>query len=164
MKRALSVLGILLIAVFTNAQKLTMPELYSLLDLSNDKIDTLMKQKKYRLLQKDIDSTSSQLYYNNLERNPEGPDWVRSVTCVDVVIKDIRSRLVTYRTYRKKEYEEILAWFLRNGFMTRNKEEFKNGDTHITYSDGSKSVLVKTEKQQLPSGVKVLSYEFEIGK
>lgn len=154
----------LVAANIASSQKLGLPDLYNILDLSQDKIDTLMKQKRYRLLQKEIDSTSSEYYYNNLEHNAEGPDWVRSVTVAEVSVKDVRSRLVTYRTYRKKEYEELMGWLLRSGFRTTNREEFKDGTLHSNYSDGQKNVLVKVVRQKMPSGVFVLSYEFEIGK
>lgn len=164
MKKFYGMLIFLAMGTATCAQGITLPDLYSMLDLPLDKIDTLMKQKKYNLLQREADSNSIQLYYNNLERNAEGPDWVRSVTCMEITLKNIRSRLVTYRTYRKKEYEELLAWLLRNGFKTSRRDEYKDGTVHVTYAEGGRSVLVKTTRQRMNSGVHVLSYEFEIGK
>ena len=163
MKRFLFLLGLMLILKTVTAQKITVPELWKVLDLSTDKIDTLMKQKNYRLLQKETDTGAFQLYYSNLERNPEGPDWVRSVTYTEVTVKQTKSRLLVYRTYRKKEYQEIMEWLLNNNFKTIKRENF-GISIHSIYDDGSRTILVKQIKQKLPSGANVWSYEFEMGK
>jgi hypothetical protein len=146
-----------------SAQKITMPELISALDLSEDKMDTLMKHKSYKLLQKESDSGAIQVYYSNLERNPEGPDWVRSVTYTVIVVKNTKSKLIAYRTYRKKEYQEILEWLLNNNFKTIKKDNFGSA-IHTVYDDGKQNILVKQVKQKLSNGVLVWSYEFEFGK
>jgi len=145
------------------AQKITMPELISALDLTTDRMDTLMKHKNYKLLQKESDSGAIQVYYSNLERNPEGPDWVRSVTYTEIVVKNTKSKLISYRTYRKKEYQEILAWLLNNNFKTIKKDNFGLA-IHTVYDNGNRNILAKQIKQKLPNGVLVWSYEFELGK
>ncbi len=140
-----------------------MPELMGILDLTADKRDTLMKHKEYKLLQKESDSGAIQVYYSNLERNPEGPDWVRSVTYTEIVVKNTKSKLISYRTYRKKEYLEILEWLLNNNYKTLKKDNF-GMSVHTVYDNGIRNILVKQIKQKLPSGVLVWSYEFELGK
>jgi hypothetical protein len=87
------------------AQKITMPELISALDLTSEKMDTLMKHKSYKLLQKESDSGATQVYYSNLERNPEGPDWVRSVTYTEIVLKNAKRKMIS--PYVRKEYPNI---------------------------------------------------------
>lgn len=148
---------------FANAQNISMPELLNALDLSSDKIDTLMKQKQYRLMQKETDSGTRLLYYTNLERNPKGASWVRSVSFREINIGELKSRLITYRTYRKKEYIEILEWFLKNNYKTIKRDNFGEYIDTV-YSDGNREILVKQSKQKLPSGVAIWSYEFEFGK
>jgi len=163
MIRCLLIFFFSLVLKTVTAQKLTMPELMSILDLTADKRDTLMKHKEYKLLQKESDSGAIQVYYSNLERNPEGPDWVRSVTYTEIVVKDTKSKLISYRTYRKKEYLEILEWLLNNNFKTLKKDNFGMA-IHTIYDNGNRNILVKQIKQKLPSGVLVWSYEFELGK
>jgi len=140
-----------------------MSDLIGILDLNADKRDTLMKHKEYRLLQKESDSGALQVYYSNLERNPEGPDWVRSVTYTEIVVNNTKSKLISYRTYRKKEYLEILEWLLNNNYKTLKKDNFGMA-IHTIYDNGKRKILVKQIKQKLPSGVLVWSYEFELGK
>ena len=71
--------------------------------------------------------------------------------------------MITYRTYRKKEYLELLEWMLRNNFKTIKRENFGEYIDTV-YGDGNRSIMVKQAKQKLPSGVSVWSYEFELGK
>lgn len=156
----ISLLGFLKIA---SAQKITLPELFSVLDLPADKIDTFMKQKEYRLMQLESDSGAKLVYFTNLERNPNGTSWVRSLSYREIAIKEVRSRKVTYRTYRKKEYLELLEWLLQNSYKTIKRDDYSDYIDTV-YSDGIKSILVKQSKQKLPSGVIIWSYEFEIGK
>ena len=163
MKNAVLLFSLLGIMKMAGAQKISLPELFSVLDLPADKIDTLMKHKEYRLMQKESDSGAKLVYYTNLERNPNGATWVRSLSYQEIVTKEVQSRLVTYRTYRKKEYQELLEWLLRNNFKTVKQDNF--GDYIDTvYFDGIVSIQVKQAKQKLPSGVPVWSYEFEVGK
>lgn len=154
----------LLIAVKSSyAQQISLPELFSIVESSEIKMDTLLKKRGYRLMQKESDSGASLLYYTNLERTEKGPAWVRSITLKKVDLPGMSSRLITYRTYRKKEYLDLLQWLLQNNFQTKKKESF-GLYIHTIYENGSWSVLVKQEKQRLPSGVQVWSYEFETGK
>ncbi|MFM9911370.1 MAG: hypothetical protein ACKVOW_18670 [Chitinophagaceae bacterium] len=154
-----------LIGILNNAvaQKISLPELFSIAELSGDRIDTLLKQKEYRLMQKETDSGVNLFYYTSLERNPNGTTWVRSLSYKEIATKEIISRLVTYRTYRKKEYLELLEWLLRNNFKTIKRDNFGEYiDTN--YSDGTKKILVKQSKQKLASGVAIWAYQFEFGK
>ena len=156
--------GCLLISISLKAQALDFPSLFKLLDTEPALIDTVMKSKHYNILQRDKDSTSLQYYYNNVERGGEGvPNWVRSVTYAQVSVNAISSRLITYRTYRKKEYQELMAWLLNNNFHTTKSYDFDK-EKHTIFSDGSRNVLLKIGPKSLPNGTKVLAYELEIGK
>ena len=155
-------LSILAFTGYSVAQPINMPDLFRVLNMPQANIDTLMKQRQYRLLQKETDSGSSLIYYTNLERNPNGASWVRSVSVRERTIGKLKGRMLTYRTYRKKEYLEILEWFLRNNYKTVKRDNYGEYIDTI-YSDGAKNILVKQSKQKLPSGVMIWSYEFEIG-
>ena len=156
--------GCLFISISLKAQALDFPSLFKLLDTEPALIDTVMKSKHYNILQRDKDSTSLQYYYNNVERGGEGvPNWVRSVTYAQVSVNTISSRLITYRTYRKKEYQELMAWLLNNNFHTTKTYDFDK-EKHTIFSDGSRTVLLKIGPKALPNGTKVLAYELEIGK
>lgn len=153
-----------LVSVSLKAQALDFPALFKLLDTDPSQIDTVMKSRHYSILQRDKDSTSLQYYYNNVERGGEGvPNWVRSLTYAQVTVKEVSSRLLTYRTYRKKEYQDLMAWLLNNNFHTTKNYEFDK-EKHTLFSDGSRTVLLKIGPKALPNGTKVLAYELELGK
>ena len=121
-----------------------------------------MKNKRFRLMQKEIDSTSALFYYSEMERNNESPTWVRSLTYMDARLKGMSGRLVTYRTYNKEEYKEILAWLLTNDFKTTNSFDF-HVSSHKIYSNGQQSVRAKVITNKLKNGRILKSYEFELG-
>lgn len=163
MKRILLVsLAIIGSVVSSRAQPVSVNELFTLLDARQYTIDTLMKSKGYRILEKENDSNSRLQYYTNLERTPAG-NWVRSVSITNIETDHLQSRIVLYRTYRKKEYADIAAWLLYNGFQTTGRVNF--GDSQqATFSDGKRKLVVKQTRQKLPSGVPVMSYEIELSK
>lgn len=164
MKRAIVFsVALLLICVTARAQTLSISELKEITKMKIDQIDTLMKRKKFRLLEKDTDSVSNLVYYNSVEKTPEGATWVRSLTYIDAVIKNRQGRMVTYRTYRKKEYQEMMGWLLKNNFHTASRSEMDN-KTLTKYTNGKEEIIFKVTKQKLPSGTMVLSYEVEVGE
>ncbi|MBC7850652.1 MAG: hypothetical protein H7Y31_13000, partial [Chitinophagaceae bacterium] len=116
MKRALLFCMMLVSGLMLRAQPVSFPQLLGLLDMTNQQIDTMMKAREFRLLQKEVDSTSVLTYYSNVERDPKAVTWVRSITIHDIQLRSESSRLVTYRIYRKKEYVELLEWLLKNNF------------------------------------------------
>jgi hypothetical protein len=144
------------------AQSLTIAELKQISQMPAEKIDTLLKRKNFRLLEKEKEDNLNLVYYTSLEKTPEGATWVRSITYIDAISKNAKGRLVTYRTYRKKEYQEMMAWLLNNNFHTASRTEME-GSTHTKYTDSKEEILFKVTKQKLPSGTMVLSYEVEVG-
>lgn len=163
MKRWIAVLLFSITLGRAGAQEISIPELYQLLDTNPDLVDTLLAAKKYQLWQKEADSVSVNLYFTHLQKNGTDASWVRSVTYTEISNRGLSSRLVVYRTYRKKEYEDIRSWLFRNGFKT--SKQFSLGSVeHIIYTEGKRSILLKLSRQPLPSGVLVNVYEVEIGK
>jgi hypothetical protein len=145
------------------AQEISVPDMFALLDVPLTGIDTVMKQKGYKLMQQETDSVAHLRYYTNLQRTEKGPDWVRSLTYREISAGEIISRLVVYRTYRKKEYEDLLQWLLKNNFRTLKRDNM-GVYIHTIYDDGRRRVLVKQSKQTLSGNTTVWAYELEIGK
>lgn len=153
---------VFLAPMILRAQSLTIPELKQISQMPAEKIDTLLKRKSFRLLEKEKEDNLNLVYYTSLEKTPEGATWVRSITYIDATSKNAKGRLITYRTYRKKEYQDMMAWLLNNNFHTKSRTEMKE-TTHTIYTDGNEEILFKVTKQKLPSGTMVLSYEVEVG-
>ena len=152
-----------LVASFAKAQQLDIPFLQSLLDKESFVVDTLMKSKGYVLMEKEQDSTMISLYYNHVERNSEGPSWVRSLTLMDASVGELHSRLVKYRTYNKEEYLKMNAYLLTNNFKTKNKFSFTN-EEHVVLTNGKQDIKIKTIQNKLRDGRLLKIYEFELGK
>ncbi len=52
-------------------------------------------------MQKDIDSTSSLFQYSMFDKQVDGNAVVRSFIYADAAVRDLKSRLITYRAYKK---------------------------------------------------------------
>lgn len=145
------------------AQELKVTELTAMVGMDHFSIDTLMKKKGYRLMQKDIDSVSEEYYYSHLERNEDSPTWVRGLSYIDVNLKDVKSRVLTYRTYNKDEYVKMMSALLSQGYKTKEFFDFKDS-RHTIFDDGKLPVRVKVTNNKLANGRLLRSYEFELGK
>ena len=163
MRITIGIFILLFSVVGAQAQKLQMFDLMEIMDLPQDKIDTLMRKKSYLLRQAENDSASRTHYYTSLERNEKEPTWVRSFSIVEVETARYKGRMFTYRTFSKQEYNEQLVWLLQHNFKSVSKYNF-SGEQHTQYSDGRLRILVKVKTFPL-SGNKVRrSYELEYGK
>ena len=163
MRRSFLVAFACLMGFIGQAQDISIPDLFDILEMPVNRLDSAMKAKNYRPVEQEADSLSRVFYYTNLDRTEKGADWVRSVTVKEIEIGKTVTRLLTYRTYRKKEYDDRLKWLLENGFKTI-KNENMGMYIHTIYDDGQRRLMVKQAKQRLPSGTQVWSYEFEMGK
>lgn len=150
-------------AMLVNAQQLDIPQLQKMLEQETFEVDTVLKTKGYLLLEKDVDSTSTTLYYNHVQQNTNGPSWVRSLTLMDVNTGTIKSRLIKYRTYNKEEYLQLNTYLLYNNYKTKGKFDFGN-EEHVLYTDGRSEIRIKTIQNKLQDGRLLRSYEFEVGK
>ncbi|RYF96091.1 MAG: hypothetical protein EOO02_22595, partial [Chitinophagaceae bacterium] len=142
--RPIFIIFLLSLTVITriSAQEVSVQELISMVKLEHFSIDTLMKKKGYRLMQKDIDSVSSQYYYSNLQRVDNGPSWVRALSYVDLNLKDVSSRVLTYRTYNRDEYVKMLTAMLAAGYKTKETFEFKDA-SHTIFTNAAQDIRVK---------------------
>lgn len=131
--------------------------------MSPTQVDTLMRQRGYALSDKEVDPGSSSIYYYSNLSSERDILWLRSLSYMDVLVKDLESRIVTYRTYDKSEYECALTFLLSNNYKTSQKFNFKDAQ-HAIYEKGRQSVRVKATDQQMPDGRPITAYEFEVGK
>lgn len=146
-----------------SAQQLSVSDLYGMLDWQQFRIDTTLKKKGYLLMQKDIDSVTSIYQYSHVDRKEQAPTTVRSFIVMEVKAGEVRSRLITYRTYSEDEYVTMARWLLENDFQAKEKYDF--GDSkHTVYTNGKETVRVKVINTKLDSSRIFTSYELEIGK
>ena len=127
-------------------------------------IDTVLMHKGYRLIKKEIDSSSSIYNYSSIQVN-EGtePTWVRSVNYMDVQVKNVKSRLLTYRTYSGEDYRRILQDLLNANFRSTHKFDFKESK-HTLYEKDGRSIRLKVIDEKLPNGKMIKVYEVETGR
>jgi hypothetical protein len=163
MIRRLLLILIIMLPAWVIAQEVNMTELISLVRMDHFGIDTLMKKKGYRLMQKDVDSVSEEYYYSHLERNEQSPTWVRALSYIDVNLKNIKSRVLTYRTYNRNEYQKMMSAMLSKGYTTKDVFEFKDSK-HTVFDDGKQPVRVKVTNNKMENGRWIKSYEFELGR
>jgi hypothetical protein len=145
------------------AQEIAVPELMSMVNMEHFSVDTLMKKKGYRLMQKDIDSVSEEYYYSHLERNDQSPTWVRGLSYIDVNLKEVKSRVLTYRTYNREEYQKMMSSMLSLGYQTRDVFDFKDSK-HTVFDNGKQPIRVKVTNNKMTDGRHIRSYEFELGR
>ena len=157
----------LIIIVFSAAgQRVAVKELVSMLDWPAKRIDTTLKKSGYLLMRKDVDSTSTLFEYSDVDRDEkpaEKPVNVRSFVYMDVSVRDLKSRLITYRTYDKDEFREMLTYMLANNYRSTGKYDFEESK-HTVYNNGSLEIRVKETSTILKNGKTFIAYELELGK
>lgn len=163
MKRFALVLVVLACTTMASAQKVSIPELYAWLDQPEYKVDTVLKQRGYLLMQKDVDSSNSLFIYSNMQHEEDAPAVSRSVTYGEVSLKDFSSHMITYRTYSKEEYQELMSYLLHHNFTAKHAFDFKDSK-HTIYENGQQSIRVKVNNVAFKDGRKFVSYELEVGK
>lgn len=144
------------------APRITVPELVKMLDWTQKQVDTTLKKKGYLLMEKDVDSTSSLFQYSHLSRETDAPTTVRSLALMDATVRDIKGRMISYRTYDKEEFSEISSYLLANNYRKTNEFAFEEAK-HSIYNNGSQEIRIKvitTVKDKR----RFVAYELELGK
>lgn len=154
---------LIIISVSGFSQPVGVPQLIDMLSWTPIRIDTTLKKDGYVLMQKDVDSTSSLFQYSWFDKQDDGKAVVRSFIFMDVKVRKLASRLITYRTYNKEEYQEIAAWLLANNYQATAQYDFKEAQ-HTLYSNGTQTIRVKVITTALKGGNKYVAYELELGK
>lgn len=141
------------------AQRLDINSLEKLLDATVRSADTLLRNSKFSLSDKEIGKGYSNYYYTSYERKDLVKHLLRSVSFMDVYSDTDTSRLILYRTYDEKEEEELKQQLLANGYQlsssTANNFIYKKENYTIT-----NKITVKTANGSKP----VTAYEFELGR
>lgn len=154
---------LIIISMGSFSQQLGVPQLANMLGWDARRIDTTLKKAGYLLMQKDVDSASALFQYSWFDKQQDGKAVVRSFTYMDVSVKDLKSRLITYRTYNKEEYQNLASWLLANNYHATAKYDFKEAK-HTMYSNGEQQIRVKEITTTLKDGHKYVAYELELGK
>jgi hypothetical protein len=154
---------LIIIGMSAFSQQLTVPQLTNMLDWPAYRIDTTLKKKGYLLMQKDIDSTSSIYQYSWFDKQEDGEAVVRALTYSDATVRDMKSRLITYRTYSKEEYQAIAAWLLANNYHATAAYDFGEAK-HTIYSNGTQTIRVKVITISPKNIKRYVAYELELGK
>jgi hypothetical protein len=154
---------VLAICSGARAQRIEVPELFSMLDWPHFRIDTTLKKKGYQLMQKDVDSAGAIYQYSHVDRQEQKPTMVRSLVYMDVKQGDLRSRLVNYRTYSEEEFVSIARWLLENGYQTKDKYDYADSKQTV-YTNGKETIRVKVITTKIEEGKVFTSYELELGK
>jgi hypothetical protein len=141
------------------AQRLDINSLEKILDAPVRSADTLLRNSKFNLSDKETDKGYTNYYYTSYERRDLVNHLVRSLSFMDVYSDNDTSRLVLYRTYDEKEEEELKNQLIANGYTlssgTANNFIYKKENYTIT-----NKITVKTAKGSKP----LTAYEFELGR
>lgn len=163
MKTVWAALTFILVVLSASAQKVSFAEMNSMLDMEQFAVDTLMKKKGYRLMEKEVDSVSSLYYYSHLERNDDSPSWVRSLSYMEATRGQLHGIKLNYRTYNRNEYQELMSALLSNGYKTVKSFDLDK-EKHTIFSNSTQTVTVKLKNNPMGNGKWIRSYEFELGK
>jgi hypothetical protein len=163
MNRIIILFLLIITSVGAFSQQLSVPQLTDMLGWSGTRIDTTLKKAGYLLMQKDVDSASALFQYSWFDKQQDGKAVVRSFTYMDVSVRSLKSRLITYRTYNKEEYQSMASWLLENNYRTTAQYDFKEAK-HTIYSNGEQQIRVKVITTALKGGSKYVAYELELGR
>jgi len=141
------------------AQRLDINSLEKLLDAPVRSADTLLRNSRFSLSDKETGKGYINYYYTSYERKDLVNHLLRSLSFMDVYSDTDTSRLILYRTYDEKEEEDLKNQLLTNGYQlfsnTANNFIYKKENYTIT-----NKVTVKTAKGNKP----LTAYEFELGR
>jgi hypothetical protein len=158
------VIFLVIAAVSSFAQKLTIPQLVDLLDWTGKRIDTTLKKKDYMLMHKDIDTGNIMYQYSMMDKEEDKETTtIRTFTYMDVEVRKIKSRLITYRTYDKDEYADFASYLLAHNYHSTGKFDFGE-EQHTLYSNGQQTIRLKVITTKLKNGRVFTSYEIELGR
>ena len=142
------------------AQRLDIISLEKLLTSPARSADSLLRNNKFNLSDKEAGKGYINYYYTSYERKDLVKHLLRSLSFMDVYNDTDTSRLILYRTYDENEQEDLKMQLISHGYQlvssTANNFIYKKEDLTIT-----NKVTVKTAKG---SSKPVIAYEFELGR
>jgi hypothetical protein len=163
MKKIILFCCLIITAFSASSQKCEVEKLNDMLNWNGDRIDTTLKNLGYRLMKKDIDSSSSLYQYSFLGVDNKKPVTLRSLSYMDAQNGKFTSRLITYRTYDENEYQEITSYLLAHDYRSTGQYDFGEAK-HTVYSNGKQSIRLKVITTALEKDKKFVTYELELGK
>ena len=144
---------------FSFAQKLDINTLEKITYSSVRLADSLLKDSKFQLTDKQTGKGYTNYYYTSYERKELFEHMLRSLSFMDVYTDSDTSRLVLYRTYYKDEYEEMKKQLLANGY-----EMQKQAGNEFIYKKDGFTIINKTSEKKVKGGKTMTAYEFELGR
>ena len=144
---------------FSFAQKLDIITLEKITYSSVRLADSLLKDSKFQLTDKQTGKGFTNYYYISYERKELFEHMLRSLSFMDVYTGSDTSRLVLYRTYYKDEYEEMKKQLLANGY-----EMQKQAGNEFIYKKDGFTIINKTSEKKVKGGKTMTAYEFELGR
>ena len=142
------------------AQRLDIISLEKLLNSPARSADSLLRNNKFNLADKEAGKGYINYYYTSYERKDLVKHLLRSLSFMDVYNDTDTSRLILYRTYEESEHEDLKMQLISHGYQlvssTANNFIYKKEDLTIT-----NKITVKTAKGRSKP---VIAYEFELGR
>ena len=149
----------ILAASSLQAQKLDVQSLESILNASFNSADSTLRKMKFGLADRDFGEGYYNYYYTSYEKVEKNEQLLRSLSFMDVFTASDTSRLILYRTYNKKDQEEIVKQMLATGYQLTKRE----GNNYI-YKKENFTITNKISEKNLSGGKPITAYEFELGR
>jgi hypothetical protein len=143
---------------FTFGQKLDIISLEKILNASFSSADSLLKKSKFAMAEKRSADNYFNYYYTSYEK-VDSAQLIRSLTIMDVFEASDTSRFILYRTYTKKDQDELELQLTTAGYVLT-----KRTGNDFTYKKGDQTITNRILEKNLGSTRKVKVYEFELGR
>jgi hypothetical protein len=140
-------------------QKLSITSLETILYSTFTSADSLLKEAKFKLADKESAKGYHNYYYTSYEKVDSVKQLLRSLSLMDVYDGPDTSRLILYRTYNKNDQEEMKRQLIANGY-----ELFKRSGNDFVYKKEKYLVTNKISEKSVPGSRPVTAYEFELGR
>ena len=140
-------------------QKLGITSLETILYSSFTLADSLLKEAKFKLADKETGKGYNNYYYTSYEKVDSVKQLLRSLSLMDVFDGPDTSRFILYRTYDKNDQEEMKRQLIANGY-----ELFKRSGNDFVYKRENYLVTNRISEKNLPGSKPVTAYEFELGR
>ena len=140
-------------------QKLDINTLEKITYASVHSADSLLKESKFFLSDKQVTKDYVNYYYTSYERKDLFEHMLRSLTFMDVYDGTDTSRLILYRTYYENEEEELKKQLLANGYELKEQ----TGNRYVYKKDGF-TIINKIAEKKLVGNKPRTAYEFELGR
>ena len=158
MKLMLSLI-LICVGVSGYSQKLDISSLLVILNEPFQKADSIIRSKDFNLADKETGQGYFNFYYNSFEKAEKNVQILRAFSIMDIFNETDTSRMMLYRTYLKKDQEELANQLRKNGFEI----DQRSGNNYI-YKKGELIITNKINEKMTANGQRVFAYEFELGR